>query len=915
MIAIRFLFLVTMFFAGHAAFAEKLSVNLTGRVCNESGKTLPQAIVSFTSTDEVLGKIVTTTDNNGSFSIKLPKTGNYTLLVSFLGYSNYSKIVVISQPHLDLGIITMKELSIDLSEVKTTGRATRSIHKGDTLQYNASAFKVVKGGNAEDLIAKMPGIVVNNGNVTAQGQAVKKVLLDGKQFFEGDITTALRNIPSEMVSNIQVFDKKSEQAQFSGFDDGQSTKTINVVTNRKSQQAVFGKFIAGAGSNERYQLSGSVSIFNNDRRITLLGMSNNINQQNFSQEDIIGLMPRNNQGGGGNMPPPPGGGITDNLIGQMDGVSKTNAVGMNFSDKWGKKTEVSGNYFFNSTDNRTDKDIFRSYFDDSKGKQTYNENNAKSTFSQNHRMNMKIDYTIDTRNSITFMPRASIQKSNYLTTQSGTMSNHSISQSTNSIRGEGSGDGYNLSGMLLFRHKFEKVGRTLSLAAIGGATNNNKTQYNSSQSISLAGGNIDLQQKAINDQNGYNWGSNLMYTEPLTSNMQMMANYSLDYQNKRAVKSSFDFDPVSQTYTAGIDSLSNKYSSNYTTHKIGTGLRYFTKKINLMAGINYQYALLDGAEVFPELFHTSKNFSSVLPMGFGDISINKYNALRIALFSMSSAPTIQQLQQVIDNSNSLILTTGNPELNQEVSSNLNLRYTHSTLTGKTLIASINFSKKFDYIGESVTLFEQNKHTFQLTKPVNLDGYWSASTSVTYGLPIDLFKSNMNASGEASYTALPGFVNGKNQLTKTISLSPTMVMSSNISENLDFTLSYSAKLNLANNTSLSSNNNKYISQTAGFKLDWVAFAGITLNSQYSWKSYSGLNDGYNQNYSLLTAGLGKKFLRNQAAEIKLQAFDLLHQNKSINRNITTAYLEDVSSNVLKPYWMISVTFDLRSFKVS
>lgn len=209
------------------------------------------------------------------------------------------------------------------------------------------------------------------------------------------------------------------------------------------------------------------------------------------------------------------------------------------------------------------------------------------------------------------------------------------------------------------------------------------------------------------------------------------------------------------------------------------------------------------------------------------------------------------------------------------------------------------------LSDGITLYKGS----QFTKLVNLDGYWNVNTMLTYGLPFDLLHSNLNLSANLSYSRLPGIYNGAKRITDSYSISPTMVMSSNISQNLDFTLSYNAAYSSAS----SSTGTSYVSQNAGFKINAITWLGITLGSQLNWQNYTGLSQGYNENYWLWNASLGKKIFKNQNGEIKLQAYDLLHQNKAISRSVSTAYYDDTTTNVLKPYFMLSFVYDLRYFK--
>src|SRR6266498_988237 len=260
------------------------------------------ATLSLTSLKDSSQKFNTISDSSGKFEFKNLNVDSFTLNVSFIGYEDFKQIVGVKDSVVDLGTLFIPKSIKKLREVTVNVKAPPTIQKGDTTQYNASQFKVNPDATTEDLIKKMPGITVDkDGTVTAQGDQVKKVTIDGREFFGDDATAALRNLPAEIVDKIQVFDRLSDQAQFTGFDDGNSQRTINVVTKSGIKNGQFGRLYAGYGSNERYSAGGNASFFKNNRRVSFVGNFNNINLQNFASQDLLGVTSTgSNRGGGGN---------------------------------------------------------------------------------------------------------------------------------------------------------------------------------------------------------------------------------------------------------------------------------------------------------------------------------------------------------------------------------------------------------------------------------------------------------------------------------------------------------------------------------------------------------------------------------------------------------------------------------------
>jgi len=883
-----------------AGWISAQTISIKGHVEDSKHHSLPGATVYLWIKDSPSTRVGNVTGNDGSFVVSKLYVGTYMMQVSFIGFNTISQTVKITQNGQNIGTIILHDKSLALNEVTAIGRLSRAIQISDTMRYNADAFKTIQGADAETLISKMPGIIVDNqGNIQAQGETVQNVLVDGKPFFNGDPTLALKNLPADIVQNIEVFDKKSDQAEFTGFDDGNSIKTINVVTRHKMQIGIFGKIIDGIGEDQSkdvdYQSSASINIFEGNRRITLLGMSNNINQQNFSQLDLAGV------------------------IGGSGGITKTNAGGFNYTDNWGSKITVTSGYFFNMTDNLTNKTEARTYFDAADIGRTYNEIDHSNSTNYNHRFNMKLDYKPDANNWLTFTPALSFQRNiNDNTTfgqtfLDGTLNNQT-SNASNSIT-----DASSISLALLYRHRFTKPGRTFSVSVnYGSNTNNQNGYYDAHSFFNTAADSTITYQTLVNNSTGYSWGSSLIYTEPVSKNGMLQASYRVNYNHRNIDQRDYQY------LTQQLDtSLSNVYNSNYLTQSGGLGYRYHNVGgLMLMANLNIQHATLKGDEMFPLPLNTHFEYSSVLPMVMINYKISSISSLHFMLRSSTSAPSIQQLEDVINNTNPLMVSGGNPNLSQQTSNQALLRYTLTPTNGQTLILMFSAGKTTNYIGNSTFIASLDSilpggiilhKGAQYSSPVNLSGNWNCSSLVTYGFPIDFLKSNLNISTNLTYNRLPAIYNGVPEITNNYIITPKAILGSNISDKVDFTFSYGASFNMARNQMFSSKNSTYLNQTAVCKFDWILWKGFTFQNVLTYEGNSGLANGYDQNYFLWNASVGKKILKNQRGEIKLQAYDILHQNKSLSQNVYDTYYEDVSSNVMKPYMMVTFTYDLRNFK--
>jgi hypothetical protein len=949
----RFSFLVAVFILLAISPGSGQVFSTAGAVVDSANRRpVSGATVTLISTRDSTVRHSTATDQSGTFTLSSIQPGNYRLKISSVGFREIQKTVTLRTAGDNIGTLTMAQKPVMLGGVDVVGEAPPVVQKKDTTEYNASAFKTSKDASAEDLVTKMPGVVVNNGTVQAQGENVQQVLVDGRPFFGTDPTLALRNMPSEVVDKVQVFDKLSDQAQLTGFDDGNSMKTMNIVTRRDRRQGQFGKFSGGYGSDSRYTTGGAVNFFNADQRISLIGLSNNINQQNFSAQDLLGVMGGGGGqggggfggGGGGGRQRRPGGGnqggggfggggggqggagMSNFLVGQQNGISSANSVGLNFADSIGGKVYTNGSYFFNYTDNDNPQNIQRQYLLSQDSTSLYHEDHQAEKKNFNHRINLRTEYSPDTSNAVIFTPQLLFQRNrsaSSLTGTNSTVADALISQTQNN--NPVFTDGYNLQGHLVYRHRFPTAGRSVSVDL--GASQNRKTNASSLSSIDLyadpSSKNDTIDQQSAGTTNGYTLSTNVAYTEPLWSNSLLQLTYAPSYTKNSSDTRVYTFDQLAGSFADLNRALSNSFENSYTTQNGGLGFRLRGQSINFTTGISYQIAALHGEQTYPGSRLIEKTFYTILPEAMLNIQLSNRRSMRLFYRASTTAPSISQLQNVVDNSNPLFLTTGNPELRQSVS--------HSILTRLSLANPENAQSLMlflfagytkDYIGNSSFIARHDTTApggvhlnsgAQITSPVNLDGNWNCRTFLTYGFPIGLIKSNLNLNGGLTFTRTPGLVNHALNEASVYALSPGFVLGSNISENFDFTISYTANYNIGRNTLQSTLDNTYFTHTAGVRLATIFWEGVVIRSDLSHSLTNGLSAGLDQNILIWNASLGKKLFENQRGEILLTVYDILNQNHSINRTITDTYIEDATSKVLNRYFLLTFTYSLRQFQ--
>ncbi len=879
----------------------------------------------------------TATDDSGKFVFSNLAKGLYQLHINYIGYKFAEQKVFVRDEDKHLGAINMAKGSTTLKDVNIVDNAVRVSQKNDTAEYNASAFKTNKDANVEDLVTKMPGITNDNGTIKAHGEQVKKVLIDGKEYFGDDAQLAMKNLPSDVVDRVQVFDQMSDQSFFTGFDDGNSQKAMNIMTKKGMNSGVFGKVYAGYGylTDSRYSAGASINWFADNRRLSLIGMSNNVNIQNFSMQDLLGVTGSSGGRGGGMGGPRGGGGrggggggygnsaANNFTVGQTGGISTTHSVGLNYSDVLGKKKhlKITGSYFFNMSNNINGTDLTRQYFNAGDSSTFYKESNTTTADNMNHRVNLRLEYLVDSMNNLIFTPKFSYQENKQTNIIDGqnTMATELLSRTISNYSSKNSG--YNASGDLLYQHKFHKQYRTLSIN-IGTTINNKKgnTTQNALNSFQNISDSATIDQQANSIGTSYKVNGNITYTEPAGKTGMVQLTYEPSYTWNKSDKETFNRDTAAHTYSLLDTMLSNKYDNDYMTHKATASYRIKGTQFNFMVGISGQYALLTGASVFPYAYDTHLNFYNILPNAMLNYKFKNSSNLRIMYRTSTNPPSVSQLQSVIDNSNPLLLSTGNPNLKQSFSHFLMARYgftnsknaqsffafasanyTQNSIGNSTLIATND-----TLINNLVTLHKGS----QLTKPVNINGSLNVNSFFTYGLPITKIKCNLNFNAGFTYTRTPSLINNLQNLSNTYGVNGGITLGSNLSDKIDFTLSYMGTYNIVQNTLQTSSNNNYYQHNASLRFNWQFWKGFVFNTGLQNTLYAGVSQGYNQNIFLWNAALGYKFLKDQSLDVRVSVNDILNQNSGITRNVTETYVEDSKSKVLKRYMLLTVTYTIK-----
>lgn len=907
------------------SFLRAQTFSVSGKLIDETKQPAIGSSVFLLKSDSSFIK-GTTTDLEGQFKLENINSNNYILKILSLGYKPIFKPIHITNQDISIPTITLKQNLTNLKEVTVEAQQALATQNGDTTSFSANAYKVTKDATAEDLVSKMPGVTIVDGKVQAQGEDVKQVLVDGKPFFGDDANAVLKNLPAEVIDKVQVFDKKSDQSQFTGFDDGNASKTINIVTKQQFKNGVFGKVYGGYGYEDKYKGGVTANIFKGDRRITVLAQSNNINEQNFSSEDLVGIS--SSSGGGRRGGGRPGGGSNPSENFQsntQNGINTTSLFGLNYADKWGKKTEVTASYFFNWTQNDSKSSLLQQYIIGSNNGLIYNETNNTNSDNFNNRVNFKIETKIDSMNSITLQPRLSFQSNKGAKELLGLNTKETVSISNTENSSSNNLSGYNISVPILYRHSFVKKGRTFSINATPTITKNlgenllyTLNTYN--RDTLFYGDTIDQKSKILKTGNSIN--GNISYTEPLNKNHFLLFNYTAVCTDNYSSKKTFNKNYTQYNYSDLDSSLTNVFKNQYQSQSGSLGYRYQKEKFNFSLSAAYQWAQLSKEQEIPSSYKLSKTFESVLPSAQLQYKFSPKKNLRFNYRTSNNAPSIDQLQDVINNNNSLQLSTGNPDLKQDFQQNIFLRYSGvNTNKATSFFALIGGNYSNNYIGNSTLIANQDTTVYndiflqrgsQIIRPVNLDGYFSLRSFINYTFPIKKIKTNLSVNVSGNYNNVPGMINTNINYAKTATGGLGLVFSSNISEKFDFTLSSNSSYSNIQNTLQTSSNTNYLSQVSRLKITANPWKGLVLQSEYSNTYYSGLTSTFNQSISLWNAAIGYKFLKDKQAELRLTVYDILNQNNSISRTNTDSYIQDSQTNVLNRYYMLTFTYNFKKY---
>ncbi|NJN42631.1 MAG: TonB-dependent receptor [Flammeovirgaceae bacterium] len=903
--------LVLLLFIGVTgnALAQKFSVK--GQVTDTLSSPMPSSTVMLLSAKDSVLVNFGVTDLQGNFEIKNVNAGDYLLKVTFMGFATYTKKVNASGTSsvIEVGQLQMLPKTTELDEVIVQGERAPVTVKRDTIEFNAGSFKVKPNANVEDLLKKLPGVEVEtDGTVRAQGEQVQRVTVDGKEFFGRDPKLATRNLPADAVDKVQVYDRKSDQAQFTGIEDGVREKSINLELKEDKRHGAFGNVGAGVGTEDRFQFKGSLNKFAKGQQVSVLAMGNNINEQGFSISDYMNFSGGSQQMmSGGGIRIQAGGdnssGIPLNFGGRQNGVMTNYGAGINFNKNLSKNTEINSSYFYNRLDLNLIKDLTRiNYLP--QGSYTYNESSQQNSVNDNHRVNLMIDHKIDSANSLRFNANVSYTDAEQqLDGQSETLTSADSVQSDNVRTTYNQGATSNLTSNLLYRHRFEKKGRSFSTnLTLGlGLTDSDGNLESTNNFYGSTPESNSLLQTNVTDNSNLSYGFTLSYTEPLGGRKYLEANYSWRTNQNDVDRQVFD----EETGQPVLDTLlSSIYNSNYTLSRPGINFRMNRDKFNLTVGASYQMTNLKGNI---ELLNTEidRSFENILPTAYFNYDFSTYRHLRFEYETSMGEPTIQQLQPVVDNSDPLNLYVGNPDLAPSYTHRMSLNYTTFNPTQFfSLFAFVNGNYTKNAITNSQTV---NSDLVRLTIPVNVDYTYNLRANISASVPVSKWKSRFSIGPTGSV--------GRN--INILNLEENEIQNRSLGGNLRYNFTHKEILiiDLSGNWSNQKTDYEFdtqadqviFNQTYTSELNLNFLKNYSLNGIFEYLIYTSTTNDYYQAIPLLNLSLSRFVMKNKAGEIKLGVNNLLDQSLSVTQSSSANYLQQETTNNLGRYYMVSFTY--------
>ncbi len=888
--------------------------SIKGNVVDTSNKeNLRNAVVSILrATDSILVKF-TRTDAKGYFEINNLPTGKIMVLISYPSYVDYVDVFELNEnEQKDLGSRPLILKAKLLEEVIVQQKVAAIRLRGDTTEYKADSFRVGANANVQDLLKKMPGIQVNSkGEITTQGQKVEKILVDGEEFFSDDPAVVSQTLRADAVDKVQVYDKKSDQAVFSGIDDGEKTKTINLQLKEDKKKGYFGKTEAGTDFNQYKTGKVMANSFKGKRKLAGYITYDNTRFESLDWND------RNNYGGNMNTNTEVGddGGIYMYNEGDEfswgQGLPSAITGGLLFSKKWGKdKHNFNGNYQFNQLEVQgKTTSIDQKIFEDT----AYIETSIKNFVSnkQRNRIRGVYDFAIDSSSSLKATLNAGITNINNKGTTTGAITNLDgsfINQTQKTI--SSISDNKNLTSNIFYRKRFKKKGRTISVNADFGFTdNNNEFNLDASNQFYNKFGTITTVE--VTDQfkpsveKGSNLSAKVSYTEPLWKNTFLELNYRYANSKNDAEKNTFNKD-FNGNFTSLVDSLSNHFIFNTHNNNGGFTLRYNAKKFNFSIGSGLGRVVFNQTDVNDNT-NRKVGFTNFLPTATIGFTPTKQKRFTLTYNGSTRNPSILQIQPIIDNIDPLNINVGNPNLKQEFRNTFSLNFSdYKIIKSRNIWLSANFTTINNAISSSVVF---NDSTLKReNKTINVDGNYNGNMWSQFGFDVAP-SMNLSFGFNPNISRFVNFINNQKNTTDNVRLGYSI----NLGYWPDKWLNFYFNIRANSNRSTSSINKNIVTRY------WTYNSYGEVNMKLPKKWYITLEEEINvyektsifanqRDIFIINASVKKSIDKDENWQVKLSGNDILKQNQSVSRNISSNVISETTNQNIQRFFLLTLIYN-------
>lgn len=904
------LLMLLMILFSPMAFAQQSGVNVTGSVVEQGSDTpIEQATVRLLNVKDSAMVRGVVSARNGSFTLKNVKKGSYLLHITFIGYDPlYQPLQITGKKNpVNVGKLELSDGAIELGEAVVIGKAPEVTVRNDTVEYNADSYKVTEGSVLEDLLKKMPGVEVDSeGKITVNGKEVKKVMVDGKEFFSDDPKVASKNLPAKMIDKLQVLDKKSDMAQMTGFDDGEEETVINLTVKPGMKQGWFGNAYGGYGSKDRYEGNAMVNRFVNNDQITFMGGANNTNNMGFS--DLASTMFSGMGGGGGRR----GG------FGAGSGITSSGNAGLNFSKEFKPdKLTLGGNTRYSHSDNdaRSKSDRQNILPGDSS---SYDNSEAMSrTKSDNFGVDFRLEWKPDTMTQLIFRPSFSLSHSmNDNFSDATTLDNERDTVNTNKSSNYSESNGYNLNASIDFSRKLNNKGRVFSATLSGGNSDSYSDGMNRSDIVYFnqtdALKNSIIDQRSRYDNKGFNYRAYVSWVEPIGHNNFIQATYSISQRKQEALKNVYNQD-ADGIYNVLDSAYSQSYRNNFISQRASLSFKSQRAKFNYTIGLNLDpsYSSSENFVGDTTLSKITRKVVNLSPMAQFNYMFDKRTNLRIMYNGRTSQPSMTQLQPVADISDPTNITIGNPDLNPRYTNNVFIRF--QQFTPEKQRAFMIMANGSYIINDIVSYTSYNQETgVKTTTYKNVNGNYSGNVRMMLNTPLKNKKFSINSMTMASFANSNGYINEEKNTNRNLILSERGGIDFR-SSYLDLGVNGNIRYNATSNSLQKENNQNTFNYGAGGYTTIYLPLNFKIESDVNWSTNSGYGDGFKQNEVLWNASASKSFLKNNQGTLRFKIYDILQQRSNISRSVTASYIQDSEYNTLGSYFMVHFIYRFSIFK--